>query len=64
MHHGKTLKVEKAEGDVYMISGHKGTVKVTYTLFANYADGTYSDVDVIGAFSNPFTHIKVAGMFK
>ncbi len=62
---GKTLKVEKAEGDVYMISGHKGTVKVTYTLFANYADGTYSDVDVTGYHLNmPATFMWVKGLEK
>ncbi len=62
---GKALKVEKTEGDVYKISEHKGTVKVTYTLFANYADGTYSDVDVVGYHLNmPATFMWVKGMEK
>ncbi len=62
---GKALKVEKTEGDIYKISGHKGTVKVTYTLFANYADGTYSDVDVTGYHLNmPATFMWVKGMEK
>jgi predicted metalloprotease with PDZ domain len=62
---GKALKVEKAEGDVYKISGHKGTVKVTYTLFANYADGTYSDVDITGYHLNmPATFMWVKGLEK
>lgn len=62
---GKPLKLEKTEGDVYKVSGHKGTVKVTYTLFANYADGTYSDVDITGYHLNmPATFMWVKGMEK
>src|SRR5688500_8836413 len=37
---GKPLAIEKADADVYRINNHKGFAKVTYTLFANYADGT------------------------
>ncbi len=62
---GKTLKFEKTEGDVYKVSGHRGTVKVTYTLFGNYADGTYSNVDVTGYHLNmPATFMWVKGMEK
>lgn len=59
------LKVEKTEGDVYRISGHRGTIKVTYTLFANFADGTYSNIDVSGYHLNiPSAFMWVKGMEK
>jgi predicted metalloprotease with PDZ domain len=62
---GKILKIEKAEGDVYKIYGHKGTVKVTYTLFANYADGTYANVDITGYHLNiPASFMWVKGLEK
>src|SRR4051794_8699525 len=43
---GKPLKVEKGDADVYTVAGHKGTVKLTYTLFADYPDGTYASIDI------------------
>ena len=42
---GNALPVAKTEGDVYRVARHKGTVKLSYTLFGNYADGTYAEID-------------------
>jgi predicted metalloprotease with PDZ domain len=62
---GKNLQIEKVEGDLYKISGHKGVVKVTYTLFGNYADGTYSNIDITGYHLNiPATFMWVKGLEK
>ncbi|MDB5191904.1 MAG: peptidase [Segetibacter sp.] len=62
---GKPLTIERKEGDVYSVAGHKGVVKVSYTLFANYADGTYADVDATGYHLNiPATFMWVKGMEK
>src|SRR4051794_9521717 len=38
---GQPLKIEKLDGDVYKVTGYKNAVKLTYTLYGNYADGTY-----------------------
>jgi predicted metalloprotease with PDZ domain len=62
---GKTLPVEKVEGDVFKVAAHKGTVKLTYTLYANFADGTYSDIDLTNFHLNiPATFMWVKGMEK
>ncbi|GAB3909686.1 M61 family metallopeptidase [Mucilaginibacter boryungensis] len=42
---GKALTVKQIEGDVWEISGHGDNVKVSYTLFANWTDGTYASID-------------------
>lgn len=42
---GKSLAVNRIDGDVYEVFDHFGTVTVTYTLFANHADGTYAGID-------------------
>lgn len=60
---GQPLKVEKEDADVYKVIGHKGTVKLTYTLFGNYADGTYASIDISGYHLNmPATFMWVKGM--
>lgn len=62
---GKPLKIEKADADVYRVSGHNGTVKVTYTLFGNHADGTYTGIDPTSYHLNmPATFMWVKGMEK
>ncbi|MBD0288640.1 MAG: M61 family peptidase, partial [Flavisolibacter sp.] len=43
---GKPLIIEKEDADVYRINKHNGFAKVSYTLFANYPDGTYAGVDI------------------
>lgn len=60
---GKPLRVEKEDADVYKILDHQGTIKVTYTLYANYADGTYTSIDASGLHLNmPSTFMWVKGM--
>lgn len=60
---GKPLKVDKDDADVYRVRGHKGTVKLTYTLFGNYADGTYASIDISGYHLNmPASFMWVKGL--
>jgi len=42
---GRTLMPERPDPYGWTVGGHDGTVRVTYTLFADRADGTYSGVD-------------------
>lgn len=39
------LGITRTEGDVYTVPTHAGTVKVTYTIYGNYPDGTYMGID-------------------
>lgn len=42
---GKEMKITQIDGDVYEIPNHQAQVKITYTLFANWVDGTYAGID-------------------
>lgn len=42
---GTNLEIKQIEGDLYEIPVHGDAVKVSYTLFANWTDGTYASVD-------------------
>lgn len=42
---GKALKINRIEPESWEVKNHKGTVKIQYTLFADRADGTYSEID-------------------
>ena len=42
---GKRLEVTRKNPYSWNVSGHDGTVNVEYLLFANRADGTYSQID-------------------
>lgn len=42
---GKEIKITQIEGDVYEIPLHQAKVKITYTLFGNWVDGTYAGID-------------------
>ncbi|TSJ43345.1 M61 family metallopeptidase [Mucilaginibacter corticis] len=42
---GTPLTIKQTEGDVYEIAEHGDVVKVSYTLFANWTDGTYAAID-------------------
>ena len=62
---GKALQIEKSDADVYRINSHKGFAKVTYTLFGNYADGTYAGIDPSTYHLNmPATFMWVKGLDK
>lgn len=49
---GKRLTVHQPAGDEYTIPTHGNTVKITYTLFGNWIDGTYTGFDETHAHLN------------
>jgi predicted metalloprotease with PDZ domain len=49
---GSDLTVIQVEGDVYSVDKHDGTVKISYTVFGNWVDGTYLAIDEIHAHLN------------
>ena len=60
-----SLAISQVEGDVYEIPQHGNTVKVSYTLFGNWTDGTYTSIDPSHAHLNmPATFLWVAGQEK
>jgi predicted metalloprotease with PDZ domain len=42
---GNALDLKQIEGDVYELKDHPETVKISYTLFADWTDGTYACID-------------------
>lgn len=62
---GSALDLKQVEGDVYEISDHGETVKVSYTLFGNWTDGTYASIDPSHAHLNmPAAFMWVVGQEK
>ena len=60
-----SLAISQVEGDVYEIPQHGNTVKVSYTLFGNWTDGTYTSIDPSHAHLNmPATFLWVVGQEK
>jgi predicted metalloprotease with PDZ domain len=60
---GKTLTVIKTDGDVYTVPNHKGHIVLHYTLYGNYADGTYASIDQTGYHLNmPASFMWVKGL--
>ena len=49
---GETLKITRPNPYQWDVEKHDGTVKVSYTLFANRADGTYAQIDETHAHLN------------
>jgi len=49
---GNSLAVSRPNPHEWIVSGHTGTVTVSYTLFANHGDGTYSQIDETHAHLN------------
>ena len=49
---GNSLSITRADPYSWAITGHDGTVNISYTLFANRGDGTYSQVDETHAHLN------------
>ncbi|MCP4883777.1 MAG: M61 family metallopeptidase [Flavobacteriales bacterium] len=49
---GNALRITRPKPYQWDISGHQGFVKVSYILFANHGDGTYSQVDETHAHLN------------
>lgn len=59
---GKPLAVTRTDPYAWSVTGHDGTVKVTYTLYADRGDGTYSQVDATHAHLNmPATFLWAPG---
>jgi predicted metalloprotease with PDZ domain len=62
---GSSLDIKQVEGDVYEIANHGETVKVSYTLFGNWTDGTYAGIDPSHAHLNmPAAFMWVVGQDK
>jgi predicted metalloprotease with PDZ domain len=62
---GKELPLTQIEGDVYEVGDHPATVKINYTLFGNWTDGTYASIDPSHAHLNmPATFMWVVGQDK
>jgi predicted metalloprotease with PDZ domain len=60
---GNPLTVTRPNPHQWNIAGHNGTVKFTYTLFGNRADGTYSQIDETHAHLNmPATFAFARGL--
>ena len=49
---GNALDVKRPDPYSWLVSGHDGTVNVSYTLYANHGDGTYAQVDETHAHLN------------
>src|ERR1700683_4608443 len=49
---GKPLTVNRIEGDVYEVPHAGSYVRLKYTLYGNYADGTYAGIDPSGVHLN------------
>lgn len=49
---GNTLAINRTEPNEWQLTGHKGSATITYTLFADHADGTYAGVDETHAHLN------------
>jgi predicted metalloprotease with PDZ domain len=49
---GKALTFTRPNVDEWDVAGHDGTVKVTYKIFGDHADGTYFGVDTTHAHLN------------
>jgi predicted metalloprotease with PDZ domain len=54
---GRALTVTRPDAYGWDVADHDGTVTVTYTLFADRADGTYSGFDLVQA------HVQPQGTF-
>src|ERR1700761_8460800 len=62
---GTALDLKQIEGDIYEVGAHGETVKVSYTLFGNWTDGTYTGIDPSHAHLNmPATFLWVVGEDK
>jgi predicted metalloprotease with PDZ domain len=54
---GKPLTITRTDGDIYEVTRHNGYIRVQYTLYGNYADGTYVGLDPDGV------HLNMPGAF-
>ena len=57
---GTPLEVTRPDPYQWVVTGHNGTIHVSYTIYANHADGTYAQIDETHAHLNiPATFIFV-----
>jgi predicted metalloprotease with PDZ domain len=62
---GKPLLVNRIDGDVYDVPRHGGFIKLEYTLYGNYSDGTYVGIDPAGVhFNMPGAFMWLKGVDK
>ncbi|HYK77612.1 MAG TPA: PDZ domain-containing protein [Daejeonella sp.] len=62
---GKTITLNQIQGDVYQVPQHSGKVKITYTIFGNWVDGTYLAIDETHAHMNiPAVFMWAKGLDK
>jgi predicted metalloprotease with PDZ domain len=62
---GTPLPFNQVEGDVYEVGPHPANVKISYTLFANWTDGTYASIEPSHAHLNmPAAFMWVLGEDK
>jgi predicted metalloprotease with PDZ domain len=54
---GKPLTVTRPNEHSWSVAGHDGNVRITYTLFADHADGTYPGIDATHA------HLQMPAVF-
>lgn len=60
---GKPLPLNRLDGDVYEVPRHAGYVRLQYTLYANYSDGTYAGIDPSGIhFNMPAVFMWMKGL--
>jgi predicted metalloprotease with PDZ domain len=60
---GRTLTADRPNPHQWNVAGHDGTVRVTYTLFGDRADGTYAAIDLTHAHLNiPATFMFARGL--
>jgi len=60
---GRALKLEQRDPYSWRVEGHDGAVTVSYTLYADRADGTYSQIDRTHAHLNmPATFVWAEGL--
>lgn len=62
---GKSIDINRIDGDVYEVPKHDDVIKVQYTLFGNYMDGTYAGIDDNSVHLNmPASMLWMKGMEK
>jgi predicted metalloprotease with PDZ domain len=61
---GTPISFKQTEGDVFLVGeDHSPVVKITYTLYGNWTDGTYTSIDASHAHLNmPATFMWVPGL--
>ncbi len=60
---GRKLVIRRPDPYQWDVTGHDGTIALTYTLYADWGDGTYAQIDSTHAHLNmPATFMWVVGM--